>query len=79
MEAKRLVVYIGHVHIIKTFITLLFKYSIFAVDIPQTYIIEVESIIYAFVWKDKKERLKRRVFIKNKEEGGPKAPSIYIR
>ena len=28
---------------------------------------EVESVIYAFVWKDKKKRLKR-VLIKNKDE-----------
>ena len=37
---------------------------------------EVESVIYAFVWRDKKERLKRRVLIKNKEEGGLKVPSF---
>ena len=36
----------------------------------------MESVIYAFVWKDKKERLKRRVLIKNKEEGGLKVPSF---
>ena len=46
---------IGRVQIIKTFITALFQYSIFAVDIPETYIKEVESVVYAFVWKDKKE------------------------
>ena len=48
---------IGRIQIIKTFITSLFQYSIFAVDIPETYIKEVESVIYAFAWKDKKERL----------------------
>ena len=47
---------IGHVQIIKT-------YSISAVDIPETYIKEVEAIIYAFVCKEKKERLKRRAII----------------
>ena len=67
---------IGRVQIIKTFITSLFQYSISAVDIPEIYIKEVGSVIYAFVWKDKKERLKRRVLIKNKEEGGPKVPSF---
>ena len=56
---------IGCVQIIKTFITSIFQYSISAVDIPETYIKEVESAIYAFVWKAKKERLKRRVLIKN--------------
>ena len=68
--------YIGRVQIIKTFITSLFQYSISAVDIPETYIKEVASVIYAIVWKDKKERLKRRVLIKNKEEGGPKVPTF---
>ena len=67
---------IGSVQIIKTFITSLFLYSISAVDIPETYIKEVESVIYAFVRKDKKEILKRRVLIKNKEEGGLKVPSF---
>ena len=67
---------IGRVQIIKTFITSLFQYSISAVDIPETYIKEVESVIYAFVWKNKKERLKRRVLIKNKEEGGLKVTSF---
>ena len=67
---------IGRVQIIKTFITSLFQYSISDVDIPETYIKEVESAIYAFVWKDKKERLKRRVLIKNKEEGGLEVPSF---
>ena len=36
----------------------------------------MESIIYAFVWKDKKEGLKRRVLIKSEEEGGLKVPSF---
>ena len=67
---------IGRVQIIKTFITSLFEYSKSAVDIPETYIKEVESVIYALVWKDKKERFKRRVLIKNKEEGGLKVPSF---
>ena len=49
---------IGRVQIIKTFITSLFQYSIFAVDIPETYIKEVESVVYAFVWKDKKRKIK---------------------
>ena len=65
---------IGRVQIIKTFITALFQYSISAVDIPETYIKEVESVIYACVWKDKKTRVKRRVLIKNIEEGGLKVP-----
>ena len=69
---------IGRVQIIKTFITSLFQLSISAVDIPETYIKEVESVIYAFVWNDKKERLKRRVLIKNKEEGGLKVPSFKL-
>ena len=67
---------IGRVQIIKTFITSLFQYSISGVDIPETNIKEVESVIYAFVWKNKKERLKRKVLIKNKEEGGLKVPSF---
>ena len=67
---------IGRVQIIKTFITSLFKYSISAEDIPENYIKEVESVIYAFVWKDKKEGLKRRVLIKSEEEGGLKVPSF---
>ena len=67
---------IRRVQIIKTFITSLFQYSVSTVDIPATYIKEVEWVIYAFVWKDKKERLKRRVLIKNKEEGGLKVLSI---
>ena len=43
---------IGRVQIIKTFITSLSQYSISAVDIPETFIKEVESVIYAFVCKD---------------------------
>ena len=49
---------IGHVQIIETFITSLFQYSISAVDIPETYIKEMESGIYAFVWKDRKRKIK---------------------
>ena len=46
---------IGRVQIIKTFITSLFQYSISALDITETYIKEVESVIFAFVRKDKKK------------------------
>ena len=76
MWKQRDVSLIGRVQIIKTFITSLFQYSISVVDIPETHIKEMQSVIYTFVWRDKKERLKRRVLIKNKEEGGLKAPSF---
>ena len=43
-------------------------------DIPETYIKEVESVISTFVWRYKKERLKRRVLVTNKKEGGLNVP-----
>ena len=64
MWKQRVLSLLGRLQIIITFITSSFQYSIPAVDIPETYIKEVQSVIYAFVWKDEKERLKRRVLIK---------------
>ena len=76
MWKQRVLSLLGRVQIIITFITSSFQYSIPAVNIPETYIKEVQSVIYAFVWKDKKERLKRRVLIKITVEGGLKVPSF---
>ena len=42
---------IGRIQIIKTFIISQFLYSISAINIPEKYIKEIESIIYRFIWK----------------------------
>ena len=65
---------IGRIQIIKTFIISQFLYSISSIDIPEKYIKEIESLIYTFIWKGKKERLKRQILIKTKENGGLKVP-----
>ena len=44
----------------------------------KAYIQAVNSAILKFIWKNKKDKIKRRVMISDYDEGGLRVPSIDI-
>ena len=68
---------IDRIQIIKTFITSQLQHIISVIDIPEFYIKQIETIIYNFVWNEKKrDKIKRGTLRKRKELGGLKAPDF---
>ena len=67
---------IGRIQIIKTFIISQFQHIISVIDIPELYIKQIETIIYNFVWNEKRDKIKRSTLRKRKELGGLKAPDF---
>ena len=53
-------------------------HSISSLNISKAYIQTVNSAIFKFIWKNKKDKIKRRVMISDYVEGGLRAPSIEI-
>ena len=47
-------------------------------NISKAYIQAVNSAIFKFIWKNKKDKIKRRVLISDYDEGDLRAPSIDI-
>lgn len=45
---------------------------------PEKYIKEVNDIIFKFIWKRGRDKLKRAVMVKNKENGGLRAPDLSL-
>ena len=53
-------------------------HTISSLNISKAYIQTVNSAILKFIWKNKKDKIKRRVMISDYVEGGLRAPSIEI-
>ena len=53
-------------------------HTISSLNISKAYIQTVNSAILKFIWKNKKDKIKRRVMISDCDEGGLCAPSIEI-
>ena len=67
----------GRVQIIKTFIISQFLYSVSAIDMSEKYITELNRLIFNFIWRGKKSRLKRSTLCLPKEKGGLNVPDIH--
>ncbi len=76
MWKQRDLTMIGRIQIVKTFIISQFTYVCSAVHIPEEYVIELNRLIWKFIWKGKKDRLKRKTMIQAVNNGGLKAPDI---
>ena len=68
----------GRIQIIKTFIISQFLYIASSIHVPIKYIDEINGIIFKFIWKNKRERLKRCLLHKDKEVGGLNVPDFTL-
>ena len=68
----------GKIQIIKTYIVSKFVYTCSVIHMPQKYANEINSLIFGFIWNNKRDKLKRSVMIRNLEEGGLRAPDINL-
>jgi hypothetical protein len=66
----------GRSQIIKTFIISQFLYTTSSITIPLKYIKEINSLIFKFIWKSKREKIKRLVLQKDKGCGGLNVPNF---
>jgi hypothetical protein len=67
---KRNLTIMGKILIIKTLILPKFTFLASSCVIPKTYIKEIESCFYRFIWKGKPDKVKRLTLIGDYEKGG---------
>ena len=53
-------------------------HSISSLDVPLEHLSAVNSAIFKFIWKNKKDKIKRKVMSLDYDQGGLRAPSIYV-
>lgn len=49
-----------------------------SLDVPLECLNAVNSAIFKFIWKNKKDKIKRKVMFLDYDQGGLRAPSIYV-
>ena len=69
---------LGKIQITKTFIISQFLYTCSVITMPAKYQKEVNNLIYKFIWKGKRDKLKRAVMVRKFEKGGLKAPDLQL-
>jgi hypothetical protein len=69
---------IGRIQITKTFIMSQFSYIASVIVIPDIYLKEINNFIFKFIWKNKKDKLKRSLMHSSIEKGGLKVPDISL-
>ena len=53
-------------------------HTISSLDVPREYLGAVNSAIFKFIWKNKKDKIKRKLMILDYDQGGLRAPSIVV-
>ena len=53
-------------------------HTISSLDVPREYLGAVNSAILKFIWKNKKDNIKRKLMILDYDQGGLRAPSIDV-
>ena len=53
-------------------------HTISSLDVPREFLGAVNSTIFKFIWKNKKDKLKRKLMILDYDQGGLRAPSIDV-
>ena len=53
-------------------------HTISSLNISKAYVETCNSAIFKIIWKNKKDKIKRKVMISDYDEGGLRAPSIQI-
>lgn len=66
----------GRSQIIKTFVMSQFVYAASIIHVPPDVIKMVNKLIFKFMWRNKKERLKRTVLINSISKGGMQVPDF---
>lgn len=66
----------GRIQIIKTFIQSQFLFVSSVLETPDKAMKQINSLIFKFVWKNKKERLKRSIIINSIRNGGLQVPDF---
>ena len=69
---------LGKIQIVKTFIISQFLYTCSVITMPSKYFKEVNGLIYNFIWRGKRDKLKRSVMVSKFEKGGLKAPDLQL-
>ncbi len=67
---------IGRIQIVKTFIISQFTYVTAAVHMDKCYIDRLNQLMWNFVWKGKREKMKRNILTQSIKNGGLKAPDV---
>ena len=67
---------LGRVQIIKTFIISQFSYVTSVITIPEKYLSEINRLIFKFVWRNKKDKIKRDIMHTGIDKGGLNVPDI---
>ena len=66
----------GRAQIIKTFVTSQFLYAASVIHTPREVINDINKLIFSFIWRNKKDKLKRTVLINKYEVGGLQVPDF---
>ena len=69
---------IGRIQIIKTYIISKFMYTCSVIHMPEMYTKEINKLIFTFIWKGGRDKVKRSIMIGNKQKGGLRAPDIDL-
>ena len=78
MWQRRNLTFQGRIQIIKTFIISQFLFTTSAIVIPDKYIKEINAMMFKFIWKGKRERIKRSILHKDIEHGGLSVPDFSL-
>ena len=53
-------------------------HTISNLDVPKEYLGDVNSVIFKFIWKNKKDKIKHKLMFLDYDQGGLRAPSIDV-
>ena len=68
---------VGRINIVKSLILPKLTYALTILpNIPNSYVEEIQKLIYLFIWNSKIDKIKRNVQINDKKEGGLSVPDI---
>lgn len=74
-QGRNLTLY-GRAQIVKTLVTSQFLYAASVIHTPKQIIKDINKLIFNFIWRNKKERLKRTVLVNKYEAGGLQVPDF---
>jgi hypothetical protein len=67
---KRHLTILGRITIVKTLIIPIVTYSASVITIPERIVKQIETMIYAFIWQNKRDKIKRSTMIGQYSRGG---------
>lgn len=69
---------LGRIQIIKTYIISKFMYTCSVIHMPEKYLKEINELIFKFIWKGGRDKVKRSIMVKQLQKGGLKAPDLGL-